>query len=137
MGGALSVLVYSKWLHKLFRKKVIVRTSLFALATVLFLMSYPVLLVPNYLRVVLPVLAFILGSFLIGVFVPIQTYIQRVTPKGMYGRIYGTSWFFVTLITAVALALLGPLTEYLGVAVLFSLLSAGIFTLFLASLKYA
>lgn len=105
------------WIPKLLkkvRKNVIVSNSLLAVPISLTALMLTGLIRSNLRLILIPFIAVFFGISFIGVFVPVQTFLQESTPKDMLGRIFGNIWFIVTLATIVPLVLSASIIDIVG-----------------------
>jgi len=105
------------WIPKLLkkvRKNVVVSDALLAVPISLTALMLTGLIRSNLRLVLIPFIAVFFGISFIGVFVPVQTFLQESTPKDMLGRIFGNIWFIVTLATIVPLVLSASIIDIVG-----------------------
>lgn len=131
MGAGVGVVVVPILLKRL-RKVKVIESSLLILAILtllgqLFLPSQKI-----FFEVIIESLILMLiGLAFVGVVIPSQTFMQQKTPQSFRGRVFGSFWFLVTLLTVFPVFLSGIITEVLGVKPLLFLMSFSFLILFL------
>ncbi|NMB91685.1 MFS transporter [candidate division WWE3 bacterium] len=131
LGTILGVLVFPKLLGKTLRKKTLVENSL--ILVVVSLVSLTAIgFVNSWIRLALiPVSSIIFGLAFMGIFIPVQTYLQEAAPKNMLGRIFGNIWFIVTLASIIPLTLSASIIELLGArSLVFAMIIFALFSRF-------
>jgi DHA3 family macrolide efflux protein-like MFS transporter len=114
LGTILGVSIFPKQLGKKLRKKTLVENSLLLAGICLILFIFTGF-VTSWVRLLLiPFISVFFGLSFMGIFIPVQTYLQESTPKDMLGRIFGNIWFIVTLATIIPLTLSASITELVG-----------------------
>jgi len=114
LGTILGVSLFPKLLGKRLRKKTLVEDSLLVISISLILLLL-IGLIPSGIRFILiPIVSIFFGLSFMGIFIPVQTYLQEAAPKDMLGRIYGNIWFIVTLATIIPLTLSASVIELVG-----------------------
>jgi len=135
-GALIGGFLATKKLTQKARKKIIISSGLsFAAFSFIFLGLFISLLPPNLRIIFSAIFAFLLGMAFVFLIVPSQTFIQIVTPKKFYGRIYGVLGFLITLASIMPILMIGSLVDLVGVKIILTMI--GLFTLgaFLISLK--
>lgn len=122
-GAIIGSLSFSQFLKKKTEKTTIIQFSFG-----LFVISFSYLAIISYhlsgmVRLIIGVISLILmGAGFVGVFIPLQTHLQEVTPGGLRGRVFGNFWFLVTVATIFPVIASGTITELLGVRTFYTLL---------------
>ena len=123
VGAIIGSISFSRLLKHKTRKKDIIK-----IAFVLFTISFLYLSVISYhlmepSRIIFGVISIMMmGTGFVGMFIPLQTHLQEVTPGGLRGRVFGNFWFLVTVATIFPVIASGTITELLGVRTFYSLL---------------
>jgi len=135
-GALIGAFLTNKMLTKKARKRIIISLGLiFAAFSFIFLGLFISLLPPNLKIIFSAIFTIFLGMAFVFLIVPSQTFIQIVTPKKFYGRIYGVLGFLITLASIMPILMIGTLADLVGVKII--LIMIGLFALgaFLISLK--
>ena len=79
---------------------------------------------------------FFSGVAFIGIFIPIQTFLQEIIPGGLRGRVFGNYWFLATIAMVFPVIFSGTITELFGARLfIFLLMLSSLFLLLLIN-KY-
>jgi MFS family permease len=127
-----------KLLRKQFRKKQIIDAALLTTGISIFVLAFiiPVFTV-SWVRVILAFLSVLLmGLSFVGILVPSQTFLQESTPADLRGRVFGNTWFLVTIASVIPVIFSGSLVEIFGIKFLLLILSLFTFGLFAVSKRF-
>ncbi|MGB9706958.1 MAG: MFS transporter [Microgenomates group bacterium] len=135
-GALIGGVLVTKKLAQRVRKKILISSGLgFSFFSFVFLgLIIPFL--PQKERVIFSaIFAFLLGMAFVFLIIPSQTFIQTVTPKRFYGRIYGVLGFLITLASIMPILMIGTLVDLLGIKVILIAIGLLVGGVFLISLK--
>jgi MFS family permease len=138
IGAILGALIMPKLLRKQFRKKQIIDAALLTTGISIFVLAFiiPVFTV-SWVRVILAFLSVLLmGLSFVGILVPSQTFLQESTPADLRGRVFGNTWFLVTIASVIPVIFSGSLVEIFGIKFLLLILSLFTFGLFAVSKRF-
>lgn len=134
VGAIIATFLIPRFLGMGVRKKRIIEVSLFIIFLGLLSVAFLVDPLPVYQKpFMLGAISFVGGMAFVGIVVPTQTFLQEITPGGLRGRLFGNFWFIVTAATVAPIILSATITEFVGVRVLFVVLSLLAFSVFIYS----
>lgn len=137
IGSAVFALLIPKILRLKIRKGRVILTSLFGMVVGITTISLLVPLLPEPLKLIVGVPALMLsGAFFVGVFIPTLASLQELTPKKMYGRIFGNMWFIITLATLLPTLFSGIISELYGIQSTLIVLNIAVLLTFFAVWRY-
>lgn len=138
VGALIGAVVVPKLLVKKWRKITSVEFFLGTVIAIAFALVYVVPMLHGTTRIIAGVFAMIgTGLSFVGVFIPLQTFLQEEVPGGLRGRVFGNFWFLVTIATIFPVLLSGIITEILGIKAMFTILGVVGIGALSYSLKYA
>lgn len=114
LGTIIGVYIIPKLLKKGIRKNVLIRKALIALFISLISTIFIGFIKSDVRLLLIPLVSIFFGLSFISIFITVQTFLQESTPKDMLGRIFGNTWFIVTLLTVVPLTLSASITDLIG-----------------------
>ena len=116
-GAIFGAITINKLLKKGWRKKKAIETFLIVELFVFLTLSLAIGFIPlKSLRVLLGMVTVAVAGFgFVGLFIPIQTFLQEVTPGGLRGRVFGNFSFLVTIATIFPVIFSGAITEIFSV----------------------
>lgn len=136
LGALIGGILATKRLTEKVRKKVLVSSGLGFATFSFIILGMLIPFLPSPTKIILSaVLAFFLGLSFVFLIVPSQTFIQEVTPKKFYGRIYGVLGFLITLSSILPILLIGTLVDLIGIKIILILIGGLAGVVFLFSLK--
>jgi MFS family permease len=77
-----------------------------------------------------------MGLSFVGILVPSQTFLQESTPPSLRGRVFGNTWFLVTVASVIPVIFSGSIVEIFGIKFLLLMLSLFAFSLFVISKRF-
>jgi len=135
-GALIGGILATKKLTQRVRKKIIVSSGLaFASFSFIFLGLIISFISPGIRIIFSAIFAFLLGMAFVFLIVPSQTFIQIVTPKKFYGRIYGVLGFLITLASVMPILMIGTLVDLLCIKIILTMIGFLTLGAFLISLK--
>lgn len=118
------------------RKKWLLESSLFVLGLAVVSVGVVIPLIPLKFRELVAIIAFFLtGYSFVGILIPIQTYLQEVTPDEFRGRLFGNMWFMSTVATVFPVIFSATLSEVFGVKPILVILGLSILGVFFYSIQ--
>ena len=138
IGAILGALIMPKLLKKQFRKKQIVDAALLTIGISIFALAFIIpVFAASWVRVILAIISLLLmGLSFVGILVPSQTFLQESTPADLRGRVFGNTWFLVTVASVVPVVFSGSLAEIFGIKFLLLVLSLFAFSIFAVSKRF-
>jgi len=138
IGAILGALIMPKLLKKQFRKKQIVDAALLTIGISIFALAFIIpVFAASWVRVILAIISLLLmGLSFVGILVPSQTFLQESTPADLRGRVFGNTWFLVTVASVVPVVFSGSLAEIFGIKFLLLILSLFAFSIFAVSKRF-
>lgn len=119
LGAIVGSLIVSKLLKKGQRKiaSLKISSALFVMAFgYMALLASRLMLIP---RLMVGALALaLLGFGFVGMIIPLQTYLQEITPPDMRGRVFGNIWFLMTIASVIPTIMAGTIAEIFSINLL-------------------
>lgn len=133
-GALLGALVIPKLLDKKWRKMKTVENFMFLMSISFIILVFFVSRMTQSIRLLLGVFSIVLTGFsYVGLLIPIQTFLQEQTPIKMRGRVFGSYWFIVTILSIVPVITSGAISQFMGIKPLFLIFS---FSLLFGSMMF-
>ena len=138
IGAILGALIMPKLLKKQFRKKQIINAALLTTGISIFVLAFIIpVFTASWVRVILAFISvLLLGLSFVGILVPSQTFLQESTPPDLRGRVFGNTWFLVTVASVVPVVFSGSLAEIFGIKFLLLILSLFAFGILFVSKRF-
>jgi MFS family permease len=120
LGAILGAFTTNKLLKKGLRKKEAIEIFLKVELVSFLIISLVVGLIKlNFLRIMISMFSVSLAGFgFVGLLIPIQTFMQEMTPGGLRGRVFGNFSFVVTIATLFPVIFSGAITEIFSIKLL-------------------
>lgn len=136
LGALVGGILATKRLTEKVRKKILISSGLGFAAFSFIILGTLISFLPSIAKIVFSaILTFFLGLSFVFLIVPSQTFIQEVTAKKFYGRIYGVLGFLITLSSILPILLIGTLVDLIGIKIILILIGIVVGVIFLFSLK--
>jgi len=138
IGAILGAITINKFIKKGWRKKKAIETFLVIELISFLIFSLIVGFLPfKLIRILLSMIVVsAMGFGFVGLLIPIQTFLQEMTPRGFRGRVFGNFSFVVTIATIFPVIFSGAITEIFGIKLLMFFISLLIGTALFMSRKY-
>ena len=120
IGAILGAITTNKFLKKGWRKKKAIETFLVIELLAFLIFSLVVGFLPfKLVRILLSMIVVsAMGFGFVGLLIPVQTFMQEMTPGGLRGRVFGNFSFVVTIATIFPVIFSGAITELFGIKLL-------------------
>jgi len=136
IGAIIGALIMPKLMKRQIRKKQVVDAALLTIGISIFALTFIIPLFIYWVRITLSFISVLLmGLSFVGVLVPSQTFLQESTPPELRGRVFGNTWFLVTVASVIPVIFSGSIAEIFGIRLLLLILSLFAFTIFAISKK--
>ena len=138
VGAILGAITINKFLKKGWRKKKAIETFLVIELIAFLIFSLVVGFLPfKLIRILLSMIVVsAMGFGFVGLLIPVQTFMQEMTPGGFRGRVFGNFSFVVTIATIFPVIFSGAITEIFGIKLLMFFIAVLIATTLFMSKKF-
>lgn len=116
IGAILGAAYIPRLMKKGIRKITIIKYSLAAVVFSLLAISLAIPYFSIFYRVTITTILIIIGGFgFVGAYLPTLTFLQSSTPLWLRGRVFGSLYFLITLVTIFPVLFSGAITEIFGI----------------------